>query len=461
VNLGPLVNSSVSENHPSISADGLSLYFDSNWAFWFDYDICVVTRVSINDDWGIPEWLGPATDWGLYDLSPNISSDGLTLFFEGRSQLGDRELLVARRRTRDDYWESLVNLGPSVNTTYDDCDPSISSDGYTLYFCSSRLGGVGNRDLWQVPIIPIVDLNGDGNVDLGDFCKLAQYWGQDESSVDIAPGPFGDWMIDFKDLAVLAEHWLEISPVSAIEDFETADFSKFPWEHTGDASWAVTPQQKHSGAYSTKAGSIDHNETTTLQVGLDCGSGNITFFRKVSCEAGLDNLKFYIDGVERGIWSGEEDWAEVSFGVTAGRRTFRWTYSKGSSGSEGDDTAWIDDIVFPIRLDRPPKPGVIEVTDATFNQIVLSSESPVLVDFWAPWCGPCLAMAPVIEEIADEYAGKAKVCKLNVDEARNIPMEYSISAIPTFILFNDGQIQRKWVGVTSKQELTDAIDDLL
>ena len=139
--------------------------------------------------------------------------------------------------------------------------------------------------------------------------------------------------------------------VANVEDFETGDFSKFPWEHYGDETWTwdVTSRQKHSGAYSANAGSIDHDQSTTLQVTVDCRSGNISFYRKVSSELGYDYLKFYIDGVEKGKWSGEEDWAEVSFGVTAGTRTFEWTYSKDGSESEGDDTTWIDDIVFPIE----------------------------------------------------------------------------------------------------------------
>jgi len=109
----------------------------------------------------------------------------------------------------------------------------------------------------------------------------------------------------------------------------------------------------------------------------------------------------------------------------------------------------------------PPPAGIIELTDATFDQTVLRSDMPVLVDFWAPWCGPCLTMAPIIQEIADEYAGKVKVCKLNVDDSPNTTMNYDISLIPTFILFKDGQVQRQWIGVTSKQDLTAAIDELL
>ncbi len=102
--------------------------------------------------------------------------------------------------------------------------------------------------------------------------------------------------------------------------------------------------------------------------------------------------------------------------------------------------------------------NVINLTDATFDEIVNSSDTPVLVDFWAPWCGPCKMIAPVIAEIADEYAGKAKICKLDTDEHREAAMEYQINAIPTIILFKNGQIERKWVGLTSKKDITDAID---
>jgi len=105
--------------------------------------------------------------------------------------------------------------------------------------------------------------------------------------------------------------------------------------------------------------------------------------------------------------------------------------------------------------------NVIELTDAAFEEVVHNSDEPVLVDFWAPWCGPCKMMAPILGEIADEYADKAKICKLNTDDARDSAIEFGISAIPTIILFKDGQATKRWVGLTSKKDLAAAIDKLL
>jgi len=105
--------------------------------------------------------------------------------------------------------------------------------------------------------------------------------------------------------------------------------------------------------------------------------------------------------------------------------------------------------------------SVIELTDATFDQTVHISDVPVLVDFWAPWCGPCKMIAPILKEIADDYGDKAKICRLNTDDARDSAMNFGISAIPTLILFKDSQVQKKWVGLTSKKTLAAAIDELL
>ncbi len=105
--------------------------------------------------------------------------------------------------------------------------------------------------------------------------------------------------------------------------------------------------------------------------------------------------------------------------------------------------------------------NLIKLTDAEFDEVVRSSDVPVLVDFWAPWCGPCKMMAPILEEIAEGYAGKAKVCKINTDDSRDSAIEFGISAIPTLILFKGGQVQNTWVGLTNKDNIAAAIDELI
>jgi thioredoxin 1 len=103
----------------------------------------------------------------------------------------------------------------------------------------------------------------------------------------------------------------------------------------------------------------------------------------------------------------------------------------------------------------------IQLTDATFNQEVLQSPLPVLVDFWAPWCGPCKMIAPVIEELAREYEGKVKVCKLNTDEGSESASIYKISAIPTVLLFKGGKLVQELVGLQPKDEIKRHLDELI
>ena len=136
-----------------------------------------------------------------------------------------------------------------------------------------------------------------------------------------------------------------------MEDFETADFTKFPWINSGDGNWDITFLERYAGTYGAETGKINDNESTTLRVSVECTSGEITFYRKVSSEPACDYLKFYIDGVEMVRWSGIDDWDAVTFPVTAGTKTFEWTYSKDGSISRGSDMTWIDEIVFPLDND--------------------------------------------------------------------------------------------------------------
>ena len=100
-----------------------------------------------------------------------------------------------------------------------------------------------------------------------------------------------------------------------------------------------------------------------------------------------------------------------------------------------------------------------QVTDNTFEAEVLKCDLPVLVDFWAPWCGPCRAIAPVVEELAQEYAGQIHVLKMNVDENPNTPAKYGIRAIPTLILFKGGEVVEQITGAVSKANLKQMISD--
>jgi len=101
---------------------------------------------------------------------------------------------------------------------------------------------------------------------------------------------------------------------------------------------------------------------------------------------------------------------------------------------------------------------VIHVTDSNFDNIVLSSDKPTLVDFWASWCAPCRAIAPVVEEIAGEYDGKLIVAKMNVDENPATPGKYGVRGIPTLILFKDGKVVDQVVGAVPKKQITELVD---
>jgi|SRR3972149_6343642 thioredoxin 1 len=103
-------------------------------------------------------------------------------------------------------------------------------------------------------------------------------------------------------------------------------------------------------------------------------------------------------------------------------------------------------------------PNLLNVSDGDFDQEILKSEVPALVDFWAAWCGPCRTVGPVVEELATEYAGKIKVAKLNVDENKDTPMKYGVRGIPTLMLFRNGQVVDQIVGAVPKSRIKELLD---
>jgi hypothetical protein len=152
-----------------------------------------------------------------------------------------------------------------------------------------------------------------------------------------------------------AEDATESSPVDlppttsmgTVTDFEAQDFGPLPWRHAGSEHWFVTCDEAHWGSCSAQAGPIGGDAISVLKVIVSCTAGEIRFYVKTSSEDIFDPLRFKVDGWQMGKWSGEMDWTAVSFPVEAGNHEFEWRYSKDGSSDQGEDTVWIDDIVFP------------------------------------------------------------------------------------------------------------------
>jgi thioredoxin 1 len=105
--------------------------------------------------------------------------------------------------------------------------------------------------------------------------------------------------------------------------------------------------------------------------------------------------------------------------------------------------------------------GIVTLTSSTFDETILGADVPVVVDFWAEWCGPCKMIAPILSEIADEQQGKVTIAKLNVDENPDLAMRYNVMSIPTLLIFNKGEIAKKIVGAKGKGQLLQELDEFL
>ena len=202
-------------------------------------------------------------------------------------------------------------------------DATTTSSLITINNSSFDLGTIGAGETENA----VFNITVDANAQVGDVVDI---------DYAIAAGVYS------------AGYMLSLNIGMIIEDFESGDFNNYEWEFEGNGDWTIDSSEPYEGTYSAKSGSINDNQTTALTITVNVTADDeISFFKKVSSENNWDYLRFYIDGVQKGEWSGEVDWSEESFPVTAGERTFKWSYEKDGSVSSDNDCGWVDYIIFP------------------------------------------------------------------------------------------------------------------
>jgi hypothetical protein len=309
------------------------------------------------------------------DARPATSGDSVRLQLSLASASGQPVVISAANELRFSFpAKTSDNFSgkPITLQQYDPCNPAAQFPIYDVRALIAKNAGIlPLRELSQAyhaqqPYAcftlsfnrALTDLSGDGRTNLTDFALLAQHWMESQvvTVADIAGAQtvgIPDGNVDVHDLQALCGRWLGAdikpgTPAPADEGFESGDFTRLAWTCDPDSSWLIASDCFHSGRRSARPMSLSDGESCDLSVTLDCTDGRISFFVKTSCETYFDNLEFSIDGQKKGAWSGLVDWKQVSFPVPAGPRVFTWTYRKDGSYSAGEDTAWIDDVQFPI-----------------------------------------------------------------------------------------------------------------
>jgi hypothetical protein len=154
-----------------------------------------------------------------------------------------------------------------------------------------------------------------------------------------------------------------------IEDYETGNFLKYNWRSKGNKPWKISSSVKYAGAFGATSGAITNNQfSQTFIEGQVLTNDSISFYRKVSSEEGYDFLKFYVDGIELGSWSGNKDWAKVSYAIPAGNHRFAWSYEKDDASMSGQDAAWLDNIVLPTMSITVS--GPVALTTAAVPEVI-------------------------------------------------------------------------------------------
>jgi len=290
VNLGPIVNSPEGDASPVISPDDLELYFTSyRLGGYGGWDTWVSTRASTSAPWSTPVSvnLGRTLNTATESASCALPG-GLTLLFQagpGRIERSSSyDMWMVTRPSISSPWGPPMNLGPSINTVYSEHITGISPDGQWCYFDDAPpgtwAGGVGGYDLWQASIIPIVDFNADGIVDIDDLVTLIEHWGQADSQCDIGPMPWGDGKVDAADLEAFMSHWGEEPRLLAAWKFDeteghTAHDSAGDYEGTlrGGPLWQ--PAGGVTGGTLRLDGADDYVETPFV---LDPTAGSFSVF---------------------------------------------------------------------------------------------------------------------------------------------------------------------------------------